>query len=218
MPARHLRPALAITLALVLAACGRESASAPTALRVPDEGVGANAAASAALPTFIVADPAAPAIANPILSFWAKRGVESEVFMYYQALPGETDSTEFLRFRVRKRSLQTYPNGQPIAAGDSILITITVTDPINLVVNFQPSGLVFRAGEPAKLKMSYLEADDDYNRDGVVNNADLRTERKLKLWRLHPPNPWAPQASFLSRSLDEVETYVPNFTSYAIAF
>jgi hypothetical protein len=218
MSTRRLHHAVVIALTLVLAACGSEPASVPTALALPDEGVSANAATVAAVPTFVVADPAAPAIANPVISFWAKRGRESEVFMYYQALPGETDSSEFLRFRVRKRSLQNYPNGQPIAAGDSILITITLTDPVNLVVNFQPSGLVFRAGEPAKLKMSYLEADDDYNQDGIVNNADLRAERKLKLWRLHPPNPWTPQLSVLNRTLDEVETYVPNFTSYAIAF
>lgn len=215
MSSRRLSFALAAVLALALGACGHESANAPTALPLPDESAGA---AVAATPTFLAPDPAAPSIANPVVSFWAKRGRESEVFMYYHALPGETDSSEFLRFRLRRRSLQNYPNGQPIAAGDSILITITLTDPVNMVVTFSPSGLVFRPGEPAKLKLSYLEADDDYNQDGTVDSADLRLEKTFKLWRLHPPNPWTPQVSVLNRTLDEVETYVPNFTSYAIAF
>ncbi|MBK7832073.1 MAG: hypothetical protein IPJ56_06940 [Gemmatimonadetes bacterium] len=74
---------------------------------------------------------------------------------------------------------------------------------------------MFSVGNPADLKISYLEADDDYNQDGVVNGADTRLERTFRIWKLHASNPWAPQTSIVSRSLDEVETKVYNFTSYA---
>jgi hypothetical protein len=57
------------------------------------------------------------------------RGEDSKVFMYYAPRPGDDDSTEFLRFRVRDRSLFERPDGSPIAVGDSILITIVVVDP-----------------------------------------------------------------------------------------
>lgn len=202
--------------AFVVAACqGGDSARLPLS---PVESTTAGGATSASTPNFITAASGAPSIANPVITFWAKKGSASEVFMYYHALPGATDSSDFLRFRVRKRSLVNFPNGQPMAQGDSVLITITLVDPVNLIVEFQPSGLTFKAGDPAALRLSYLEADHDFNHDGALDTDDRRIERTLTLWRLHPPNPWTPQTSSLNRSLDEVETTVPNFTSYAIAY
>ncbi|MBK6307802.1 MAG: hypothetical protein IPF47_19585 [Gemmatimonadetes bacterium] len=197
----------------LLAACGGEGVVTPPAVIAPP-----SLASAAATPTFLPSDPTAPAIANPVISFWAKRGVDQTVFMYYASRPGASDSSVFLRFRVRKRSLAFYPNGQPFANGDSVQITLTLSDAVNRIVDFQPSGLVFNSGNPADLKISYLEADDDYNQDGVVNGADTRLERTFRIWKLHASNPWAPQTSIVSRSLDEVETKVYNFTSYAIAY
>lgn len=170
-------------------------------------------------PTFISPAPDAPAIANPVIAFWAKVGVESRVSMYYAPRPGERDSSEFLRFRVRKRSLAYRPDGTPFAPGDSVLITMTLADPSTLEVEFQPSGLVFSRSNPADLKMSYLEADEDLNHDGVVNNVDARIERRLALWKREDSlSPWLKQATILTIGLDEVETKVYGFTSYAIAW
>jgi hypothetical protein len=210
--ARSMLVAAAVAL---LAACSADVASTPDTPLGP---VATGLATATSTPTFLLTDPTSPPIANPVISFWAKRGVESQVFMYYAPRPGHVDSTVFLRFRVRKKSLAFYPNGQPLANGDSVRITITFSDPVNRIVDFQPSGLVFSAGNPADLKISYLEANDDYNRDGVVNTADTRLERSFQIWKLHPPNPWQAQASIVTRSLHEVETSVLNFTSYAIAY
>lgn len=215
---RRIHPALrALACASVLAVACQDGSTDKLPFS-PDANVAASRASSASTPNFVNAASGAPTIANPVIAFWAKKGDASEVFMYYHALPGATDSSDFLRFRVRKKSLVNFPNGQPMAKGDSVLITITLVDPANLIVEFQPSGLTFSASDPAALRLSYLEADHDFNHDGVINGTDSQIERQLKLWRLHPPNPWTPQTSALNRTLDEVETTVPNFTSYAIAY
>jgi len=139
--------------------------------------------------------------------------------MYYAPRPGDSDSSEFVRFRVRKRSLAIKPDGTPFASGDSIRITMTLVNAATLEVDFQPSGLVFSAANPADLKMSYIEADDDFNHDGVVNVVDARIERRLAVWKRESPlSPWLKQSSILSVGLDEVETKVHGFTSYAIAW
>jgi hypothetical protein len=193
--------------------------SAPDAAADAQQDAAGNVVAADPGPSFIAPAPGAPAIANPVVSFWAKVGRESRVSMYYAARPGDTDSTEFLRFRVRKRSLAFRPDGTPFAPGDSVLITMTLVDPSTLEVEFQPSGLVFSSANPADLKMSYLEADDDFNHDGVINGVDARIERRLALWKRESAlSPWLKQASILSVGLDEVETKVHGFTSYAIAW
>lgn len=214
---RRTHPALrALACASVLVVACQDGSSVKSPLS--PVAISANGASSTSTPNFVSAAPGAPSIANPVIAFWARKGFASEVFMYYHALPGAPDSSDFLRFRVRKKSLVNFPNGQPMAPGDSVLITITLVDPVNLIVEFQPAGLTFKASDPAALRLSYFEADHDFNHDGVINGVDSQIERQLKLWRLHPPNPWTAQASALNQSLDEVETTVPNFTSYAIAY
>lgn len=214
-----IRPSLLALVAAVvatgIAACGTDTATSPRVAPAKATGLAATASAS---PTFLAPDPTAPAIANPIITFWAKKNVDTSVFMYYAPRPGTADSVVFLRFRVRKKSLAYYPNGTPFGPSDSVQITISFTDASTRTVEFQPAGLVFSAGNPAALKLSYLEASDDYNQDGVVNNADTQLSKSFKIWKLHPPNPWASQSSKVSLSLHEVETSVFDFTSYAIAY
>ncbi|MBK7832072.1 MAG: hypothetical protein IPJ56_06935 [Gemmatimonadetes bacterium] len=67
----------------LLAACGGEGVVTPPAVIAPP-----SLASAAATPTFLPSDPTAPAIANPVISFWAKRGVDQTVFMYYASRPG----------------------------------------------------------------------------------------------------------------------------------
>ena len=213
---RHSLLALAAGVsAAIIAACATDTTTSPAAARSSSSAVQATATSS---PTFLAPDPTAPAIANPVITFWAKRNVDTTVFMYYTLRPGQTNPTVFLRFRVRKKSLAYYPNGTPFGPSDSVQITISFTDPSTRTVEFQPSGLIFDSGNPASLKLSYLEASDDYNQDGVINNADSQLEKTFKIWKLDPPNPWQPQSSKVSTSLHEVESSVFDFTSYAIAY
>lgn len=161
----------------------------------------------------------APAIANPVVQFWAVAGVDEEVFMYYKARTSGRDSTVFLRFRVPKRALLARPNGTPIATGDSIQITITLLDPVHLEVGFEPSGLTFSPSDPARLKLSFLEADEDLNHDGKVDGSDTTIQGLLAIWkRESATQPWMKLTTIVSTGTHEVEADVTGFTSYAIAW
>ncbi|MDH5234574.1 MAG: hypothetical protein OEW77_06400 [Gemmatimonadota bacterium] len=161
----------------------------------------------------------APEIANPVVTFYAKAGEDREAFMYYRKRPTGNDSTVFVRFRVSKDALLTRPDGSPFAPGDSILITITLTDPTRLIVAFAPSGLRFSTANPAKLKLSFLETDDDLNEDGVVDSRDTALQSLLSVWRRETAAaPWVKQASILAIGSHEIETDVGGFTDYIIAW
>jgi hypothetical protein len=90
----------------------------PTAPRPEDPAP--QAVTAAATPHFLRADPNAPTIANPVIKFYAKKGQRRTVFMLYHARPGQRDSTDLVRFRLREQSLLRRPDGTPIRAGDSV--------------------------------------------------------------------------------------------------
>lgn len=161
----------------------------------------------------------APPLANPVVSFWAKRGSDREAFLYYQPRPGRTDSSEFMRFKVPGAALDRRPDGTQIATGDSLLITIRVVDPTRLILDFQPSGLRFAAGQPAELKIKFSETDHDLNGDGVVDADDAARELQLSIWKQELPGlPWIRVASSVEVTLEQVEAKVLGFTGYAIAY
>jgi hypothetical protein len=163
----------------------------------------------------------APPIANPVVTFYAVSGEDREANMYYRPRPGGggNDSSEFVRFRVQKDALLSRPDGTPFAAGDSILITITLADPQRLIVDFQPAGLRFSPANPAKLKLSFREADDDLNRDGEIDGDDATVLSLLSIWqRETSTSPWIRLESVLSPATHEVETSVGGFTGYIIAW
>lgn len=139
--------------------------------------------------------------------------------MYYRARASGRDSTVFVRFRVPKRALLTRPNGTPFATGDSILITITLVDPVHLEVGFEPSGLRFSSSDPADLKLSFLETDDDLNHDGTVNGNDVAIQSLLAVWRRESlTQPWTKQATLFTPGSHELEADVTGFTGYIIAW
>lgn len=202
-------PVLAAIAAV--SACGFGS-TAPDGAASRRPGASLDNGPSGTSPTFLEAAATAPTIANPVVSFWARRGVDTTVTMLY------TDGATFMRFRVRKKSLAFYPNGQPFAQGDSVLITATLIDPVNLVVDFQPAGLVFSAGDPANLKLSYADTDPDWNNDGVVDQVDSNLQRYFQVWQQHDGLPWMPLVSKVSQGIHEVEASLGGFTHYAVAY
>src|SRR3954470_17158877 len=92
----------------------------------------------------------APALFNPEASFYAVQGQDREVRISFQDAGGQ-EGEEFLRFRVRPGSLASLPGGSPIAAGDSVLITVRVVDAAKILFEMEPSGLTFNSAEPAEL-------------------------------------------------------------------
>lgn len=168
---------------------------------------------------FLRAAPGAPPLVTLRDSFYAKLGEDRELRLYFRPRPGETDSTEFLRFKVPARGLLRRPNGSAFVTGDSVLITVTVTDAARFLVDFQPSGLRFSAAAPAELEMEYENADDDLNEDGRVDALDADAERRLSWWRRETPSGnWFRVATVVFEDLEEVEADVFGFTSYAVAY
>ena len=161
----------------------------------------------------------APPIADRVVSFWAVQGQRRELRLMYRPAPGAVDSVEFARLRVDDRSLVNRPDGTPIAPGDSILITISMVDTLQLITEFQPAGLVFANARPARLWLKYGEADPDLNQDGVVNAADSVLVLALKIWKQENlGDPWQLLPSTVNLVELEVEADIPGFTRYAVSY
>ncbi|MEO7712848.1 MAG: hypothetical protein ABIV10_08020 [Gemmatimonadaceae bacterium] len=161
----------------------------------------------------------APLLANPMLSFYAKRGEDREAFMYYQPRPGRSDSSVFMRFKVSATSLDRRPDGTVIQMGDSVLITIRLADPARLILDFQPSGLRFSVSKPADLKLDFRESSHDFDGDGDQDADDDRAKTALRIWKQEAPGlPWVRLASVTNFSLEELEADILGFTGYAIAY
>ena len=170
-------------------------------------------------PHFLQTAAGAPTIANPVISFWAKRGVKQTVEMYYHRESGGRDSIPFFSLRLRERSLWRRPDGTAFANGDSVLITLTLVDAEHGIVDCQPSGLRFADGDPARVKISFFHDDDDLNHDGVVNGTDTALASTLQIWRKESASePWLSVKSKVSDGPREVEADINGFTGYAIAW
>lgn len=160
-----------------------------------------------------------PPLAKTQVSFYAVQGRAGGVDIWYHARPGRTDSTTFLQFRVGPASLATRPDGSAIAPGDSVLITVTVTDQSHFLVDFQPSGLKFSAGDQPTLKISFAACGEDLNYDGVVDSRDQQIMTALSFWRQEAPfQPWSKVASTVVQTTKDVNAQLGGFTGYAIEF
>ena len=169
---------------------------------------------------FLEPAPGAPALAQQTLTFTAVQGQDTEVFMWYRRRPERADSSKLLRFRIRDEAQITLPNGTALAPGQSVVITITVTDPQRLIVDLQPTGLRFTGDdEPARLTLWYAEQNDDLNDDGVVNAADAAIEPILAIFRRENASaPWMRLTSNVVAESDEVEAVLRGFSNYVIAY
>jgi hypothetical protein len=197
--------------AALMSACSADHLSAPAIGPHPTDATASQGGSESDStdPHFLTADSSAPTIANPVIAFWAKKGRDTTVTMLYHARPGHNDSTKFMRFRVRSNSLVSRPDGTLIAKGDSILITVTLIDPVALKLDFQPSGLQFSSHDPAELKMSFAETVP-------IDSLNLQA---LKIWRRESAlDPWLPLSSVIVVELNEVQASIGGFTGYALAY
>ncbi len=155
------------------------------------------------------------------VTFWAVKGQDREVAMYYRPNAGSSDSVRFLRFRVRNESLLRRPDGSAFAAGDSVRITIRIRDFSKLITDFSPSGLTFSELRPAELRLDFKNSDQDYNRDGSVNQADTNLVPTFAIWKQEAVGqPWFKLTSAveIAGNLSEVKADVLSFTAHAIAY
>jgi hypothetical protein len=198
--------------------CGREVVG-PASRAESADAPSLETVSATSTPHFLRPAGDAPRIANPLVRFYAKKGVDREAFMYYHRSTTGKDSVVFLRMRVRARSLARRSNGSRFANGDSVLITIRLVDPVKLIVECQPAGLKFSTDHPADLKLSYAETDPDVNRDGRVDDRDRQLTSRFKIWRKETTaSPWGALPSIVTTGTHEVETDIFGFTRYAIAY
>lgn len=203
---RLARYAPAVLLTLLVGGCGDGATD-------PADGVPESAL------TFLRPSVSAPALVSTVATFWAKRGEDREVKLYYRPRPDRADSTEFLEFEVPAAALATRPDGRAFAVGDSVLISVRVVDPATLKVEFAPAGLRFSPNSPARLEISLAETDDDLDRDGDVDAADGGLQPRLSIWRQEQAGqPWHKQSSVVVQDLDEVEADIFGFTAFAVAY
>ena len=191
---------LTVVLLAVLAACS--DSTAPANVQKPASDL-----------HFLRLSASAPAIQATTVSFYAKKGEDREVRVHFQ------NGEDYLRFRVFGNSLAQRPDGSAFATGDSIQITITITDPTKLVADFQPAGLKFSTANPARLQFEFGECDKDLNGDGVVNAADAALVPLISTWRQETANaPWVKVSSVVEVQINEVQADITGFTGYALAY
>jgi hypothetical protein len=194
-----------LSLAAVLAAVAACSDSSGPSNRPPAE-------------LNIVRTGSGASFAETTLSFWAHADQDAEGRLFFAA-PGGGDGAEFVRLRIPKGALLAAPDGTPFGPRDSVLVTMQITDPTQLAVVFQPSGLRFDPVIPAQLEMHYDNADDDFNGDGQVNGEDTQIESTLAIWRQEQPSdPFVRLGSLLSISTKDCRSSLMGFTRYALAY
>ena len=160
----------------------------------------------------------APPLYNPEVSFYAVKGEDREARIFFQddqGGPGE----EYLRLRIDAPTLRARPDGSPIAEGDSVLITVRVVDPQQMLFEMEPSGLAFSDDKPAELKIRYVEAGGDLNDDGSVDSEDDNIENTMAIWRQETPSdPFVRVGTAVVKDLEEAEADLTGFSRYALAY
>lgn len=163
--------------------------------------------------------PDAPALATTSVSFYAVKSKNVELDLWYRPRAGQRDSTKFLEFRLGGASLDRRPDGSIIANGDSVRITLTVTDPTHLIIQFQPSGLTFSSKDPARLRMFFGASGDDLDHDGKVDAEDGAIQQRLSIWRQEASGlPWFKLSSAVVSESKRVDADLAGFTGYALAY
>lgn len=160
-----------------------------------------------------------PPLVTTQVSFYAVKGKPTAADIWYHARSGRTDSLKFLEFRMGPATLDRRPDGSTISTGDSVLITLTVTDQRHFIVEFQPAGLVFSSNDRATLKLIYAACGEDLNYDGKVDAADDAIAQQLSIWRQESPfQPWFKISSVVNKTSKEVNADLDGFTGYAVEY
>jgi hypothetical protein len=129
-------------------------------------------------------------------------------------------STEdFIRLELKNISLQRYPDGNLIANGDSVFISLKWVGNDSILFELKPSGLQFDEDNPAKLKIAYDEASDDLDHDNDVDAEDEDIEHRLDIWRqARPDTAWVKIGTGKIEDSNEIEAKLFGFSRFMIAY
>lgn len=208
-----MRSLLALRI-LLLAAWAGAAASCSDSSSPPDDG---GSKPPSELSVVHVAAASTP-LFNTTVSFYAKRGENSEGSLSFQDASGG-EGEEYVRLRIDANSLLALPNGDAIVPGDSVRITLSVVDPTEMLFDLQPTGLKFNPADPAELKIHYDHANGDLNHDGTSDSRDDVIERMLAIWRQESlTDPFVRLTSVLTIETNEVNADLTGFSRYALAY
>jgi hypothetical protein len=164
---------------------------------------------------FLRATPDAPPLAALQAQVWARRGEGRRIEIPY-ARVGSYGGDRCLELNIPGDALWKRPDGTLYQPGDSVLITVTVSNPNQFHFRFEPSGLQFNPQHPAELRISYKWADRDFNGDGVINDADRNFT--FAVWRQETlAAPWYRLRTEKDDNVQEARADVLGFTGYALA-
>src|SRR5262245_48411378 len=206
------RSLIALALALLTVRCADERGALPTGMAPTADMMTPDEAAAHTLHQ----DASAPALETYQLSFWVRRDKPTDVRVDYVPNPGKKDGDRFLQFQIPDNGIAGWPGVEQLGKHDSVEITLTI-DPVLLSVHFEPSGLIFKQGKPAKLTIWYGHADPDLNGDGVVDATDWDLASQISIWyegkhksrRVRSENDWVRQ---------KVEGKLHHFSEYAVSW
>ncbi len=208
------RALIALTLALLAAGCADGIGPQPAAVTPPLYDMTVSSPGTHVLRQA----PTAPRLQTYQVSFWARRGTQTTIFVNYRRAPGEWLPDPFLRFRIPINGLVAGAGGVPLARGDSVRITLTI-DSVLLNVDFQPSGVVFSKSSPAQLAIWYQNANPDLNEDGVVDAIDAALKQQLAIWyKSAKADPWRQLWSKNDVTLELVTVALHHFSQYSVAW
>jgi hypothetical protein len=206
---RFLMP---LTFVLVAAGCTDQTGPSRTTVPAPLAGVVAPPPSGTHI---LQQSVAAPLLQRYQISFWAKRGTQTSVFVNYRRRPGQWLSDPFLRFKIPINGLVAGAGGVPLNRGDSVLITLTI-DTVFFKFNFEPSGLLFSTSSPAQLAIWYTNANPDLNGDGIVDASDEALQEQLAFW--YHGKTWLKQMSKSDTTQLSVSGPLYHFSQYAVAW
>ncbi len=145
-------------------------------------------------------------------SFVAVQGQSADLLVRFQ---GQGDPV--LEFKLSSSSLLDYPDGRPIAPGDTVRITISKDPEGRILFQFGPSGLTFNPLSPASLTLWYAHANPDVNGDGVVNATDALLESEFGIFKQELlTDPFVAIASLNLTSVQTVQASVLGFTGFSV--
>jgi hypothetical protein len=122
--------------------------------------------------------------------------------------------------RFRANTLRTKPDGTPVQPGEQVTITLSIVRPPELLLQFEPSGLVFDSTAPMELAFRYDLAERDLDRDGRVDGKDEELLDRLAIWkqeRLGEVFERIPSSVRVSAT-SELRAEIYGFTRFALAY
>ncbi len=200
-----MRRWIIVLAALALAAC--DSATGPARPRAS-----ADLSGSKVLSIFARYDTTFAPLVPAETSFVAVQGQPVDFVERFQ---GQGDPV--LEFKLSSSSLLAYPNGMPIAPGDTVRITISKDPQGRILFYFSPSGLTFNPLSPASLTVWYTHANPDVNGDGVVDATDLLLASEFGIFEQELlTDPWLSIPSLNLTSAQTVQAWVLGFTGFSV--